>query len=1412
MKRLLQNTSIRLESLVSCRGLLAAMLLCVQLAAQPKVLAQVITPSGSNILYVNRDVNTGAAGYTGSGDSWANAIPQLADALHWARQAYQAGGHGWSSANPLRILVAKGVYLPRYQADDRHYTTDGGRYNSFVMVRDVQLYGGFDPAAGIDDLGDARILPNKAAPGQGTVLSGDFLGNDNQTDFVGHAENAHHVVISGGNAGVARLDGFVVSGGRTNDESTGMIPVNGQMVQHGTGAGFYISNSSPSIVNCLFYRNTATTQGGGGCIFGSGSEPTLSQCTFYKNASESGGGLYCYGTTAIFSACVFEENSAGNGGGGVYNWASNTSFTDCQFTRNSADGGGGLGNLLGSPVITNGLFAENSAQNGGGIGNGEGTITLQGSTLTGNSATADGGGVHNIQGNMTANDCVFESNEAGSRGGAMRNDRATVIIRRSRIANNTAGQGGAIINEACNSVNIFNSSLTGNNALMGGGMMSGLCTLVRMTNCTVWGNVTGAYGGGALTNVNSPFTLANSIVWNNESNGVSVSTEASLSTMSGELPKIKNSLIANWGGSTAWNAALGVDGGNNIDNDPDFVSTTPGNANFLRLANPSPARNTGSNSAYTDVGGNLSTDKDLAANPRVVGSAIDMGALENQSAHAGIQVLVTSWTGETFSVDVFLSDAVMQLKQKIEDLKGIPVAEQRLRFNGESLVDGMTLGDYAIQDQSALQLVRVAEILYVDAVNGNDENDGVSWASASQSVSHALAIANAEPLVSTIRVAKGVYYPTGVANGTDRTSTFHIARGGIRLFGGYDAVTGERNLTTNITKLSGSIGDPGIATDNSYHVMVIANMPADADSIVVDGFVISDGYANGGGTAAFNGVSVSQNYGGGIFSKRNLNGQKLRFANLIIQKNFGAFAAGMLNEEQSSPLIVNCQITGNAAGGNGGGMLNRNASSPQIINCTIAGNKANDGGGIFNYIDAAPVIHNTILYGNSSAMNSYAGSIPSVSYSLVQGGAEGTGNLNLNPLFANAVSHTLAPTGDGDYRLESCSPAINSASNALLPDQLTTRDLAGSLRKVHQIVDMGAWEFQSSLQTAAQSLAQHGDQGTAAVAGRTDLMVSNDACRIVIRLLPTGSSPVSGNVSASVYVDADVAHFRGSPYVQRRYVVTAPAGGSALLTLFFTQEEFDRFNHALPAGPLPSGPDDAVNKGNLRVFKFSGFDGSQPDDFPGAPEAITPAPENIQWNTVHERWEITFNVDGFSSFLIGSAASPLPVKLVSFVGMANDDQSVQLDWRVTEQQNIETYKIQYSTNGRDFQPAGSVPATDMLQSNYTFRHTPSPGAAVLYYRLLIEERDGARSFSRMVSVGLQGPGQVIVYPNPAVAAVRVKRPGATGTTGRLLDQSGRKVRAWVFKSDEHWVDVSALPAGLYLMLFSDGITEKFIKQ
>ena len=375
--------------------------------------------------------------------------------------------------------------------------------------------------------------------------------------------------------------------------------------------------------------------------------------------------------------------------------------------------------------------------------------------------------------------------------------------------------------------------------------------------------------------------------------------------------------------------------------------------------------------------------------------------------------------------------------------------------------------------------------IYVDSANGNDGNTGITWAQSFKTLSKALDYARTCLGVHAINVAKGTYYPTGNQTGTNRDSTFLITRG-LKIFGGYPIGGGSRNIATNPTILSGDIGTINSNTDNSYHVMVVAGLASIADSVLIDGFTVTKGNANGTGTKLLNGKSINRFNGGGTVIQENDNIIKLVnnnidnnganavgplhgggglysyysstiVSNCIFSNNIGYIGAGMLDVFSAS-IINNCKYVGNTASFDGGGLFENNSNST-INNCVFSGNKVTGtsygGGGLYistntistlkNCTFSGNIVNtgfagvdlgtsgailnmsNSIVYGNSSGIDNVDGTTI-ITYSLVQGLtgiANGNVNGNTDPLFVNPITTASTPTIAGDYSLQPCSPVIN---------------------------------------------------------------------------------------------------------------------------------------------------------------------------------------------------------------------------------------------------------------------------------------------------------------------------------------------------------------------------------------------------
>jgi hypothetical protein len=409
----------------------------------------------------------------------------------------------------------------------------------------------------------------------------------------------------------------------------------------GSGGGMHNRNSAPTLTNVIFSNNSADG-GGGGMVNADNSTPVLTNVTFSDNAAGgTGGGMANGDSSPVLNGVIFSGNSADYGGGMANIEHSSPSLNNVTFSGNMATtAGGGMFNWnSGSqpatvPTLTDVTFNGNSAALGGGMANEERSPALNRVVFNGNSA-GSGGGMHNFFSQPTLHDVTFSHNEAANSGGGMFNTFSSfpTLTNVTFSGNSATTTGGGMTNNDGSHATLVNVVFSGNATAWGGGMANNNSNPL-LTNVTMSGNLANNQGGGIYNVNNSAPTLANAIIWHNQAAGSTTLPSASISN-SNATPVISFSLIANSGGSSGWDVALGVDGGHNIDANPLFVDmpdpgAAPTGAGNLRLQAGSPAINAGD--PDTDLSlfpGGSGNPVDLDGKPRVLDGRIDLGAYEH---------------------------------------------------------------------------------------------------------------------------------------------------------------------------------------------------------------------------------------------------------------------------------------------------------------------------------------------------------------------------------------------------------------------------------------------------------------------------------------------------------------------------------------------------------------------------------------------------------------------------------------------------------------------------------------------------------------------------------------------------------------------------------------------------------------
>ncbi len=192
--------------------------------------------------------------------------------------------------------------------------------------------------------------------------------------------------------------------------------------------------------------------------------------------------------------------------------------------------------------------------------------------------------------------------------------------------------------------------------------------------------------------------------------------------------------------------------------------------------------------------------------------------------------------------------------------------------------------------------------------------------------------------------------------------------------------------------------------------------------------------------------------------------------NCTFTSNSATDAGGAINFHHgsypsASSSLTNCTFASNSAA-YGGAVYNsfvpasyRRYPTSSITNCTFTLNEVTEQGGVIwcdipLSIDDSITLKNCILWGNTASEGSeiYEKEKPIiVTYSNIQGGHDGEGNIDADPLFVDAAND--------DLHLQGALPCIDTGT----ADGAPSDDLDGNFRPVGSGYDMGAYEYQGPI-------------------------------------------------------------------------------------------------------------------------------------------------------------------------------------------------------------------------------------------------------------------------------------------------------------------------------------------------------------
>ncbi|MFD4508307.1 right-handed parallel beta-helix repeat-containing protein [Streptomyces sp. NPDC058457] len=291
------------------------------------------------------------------------------------------------------------------------------------------------------------------------------------------------------------------------------------------------------------------------------------------------------GTVNLFPGCTYTLTGADNDSNGlpvITSTVTVTGFND-TITRSSmalfrifeVDAPGNL--TLNSLTLSNGHAPNAGAGVGGAVLVNSAALTLNAARVTNNTADFQGGGIFSTNGTVKVNNSTLSSNTA-PQGGGLEANGGSFVFNGGTITGNTSNSYGGGVASLFTTAAFNATRITNNTAVIGGGIAVHANTTLNSSQVT--GNTatgSGVLGGGGIYNEGSPLALNLSPVSNNHATGAGSRGGGIFNTFPGAVATLLNTRVSSNSAADNAGGIYNTGGTVNLVTLSQVVSNTPNN-------------------------------------------------------------------------------------------------------------------------------------------------------------------------------------------------------------------------------------------------------------------------------------------------------------------------------------------------------------------------------------------------------------------------------------------------------------------------------------------------------------------------------------------------------------------------------------------------------------------------------------------------------------------------------------------------------------------------------------------------------------------------------------------------------------------------------------------------------------------